>query len=107
MIGIVDKGDTLKYNRSMRTRLGRNVRRNRLARVALKPEQLLVNRESVGEDIEGYWCFEEPNFFKDSSPNGHNIRSDIAPSGSADAKTAALIDFCHLLFNANEFFYVD
>jgi len=79
----------------------------RLSRVALKPEQLLVNRESAGEDTVGYWCFEDPNFFKDSSPNGHNIRSDIAPSGGADAKTAALIDFCHLLFNANEFLYVD
>lgn len=79
----------------------------RLSRVALKPEQLLVNREGAGEDTVGYWCFEEPNFFKDSSPNGHNIRSDIAPMGGADAKTAALIDFCHLLFNANEFLYVD
>ena len=79
----------------------------RLSRVALKPEQLLLTRESAAEDTVGYWCFEEPNFFKDSSPNGHNIRSDIAPTGGADAKTAALIDFCHLLFNANEFLYVD
>jgi hypothetical protein len=79
----------------------------RLSRVALKPEQLLVNREGAGDDTVGYWCFEEPNFFKDSSPNGHNIRSDIAPTGGTDAKTAALIDFCHLLFNANEFLYVD
>jgi hypothetical protein len=79
----------------------------RLSRVALKPEQLLVNREGAGEDTVGYWCFEEPSFFKDSSPNSHNIRSDIAPTGGADAKTAALIDFCHLLFNANEFLYVD
>ena len=78
-----------------------------LSRVALKQEQLLLTRESAGEDTVGYWCFEEPNFFKDSSPNGHNIRSDIAPTGGADAKTAALIDFCHLLFNANEFLYVD
>jgi hypothetical protein len=79
----------------------------RLSRVALKPDQLLVNRESAGEGTVGYWCFEEPNFFKDSSPNGHNIRSDIAPTGGADARTAALIDFCHLLFNATEFLYVD
>jgi len=28
-------------------------------------------------------------------------------AGGADAKTAALIDFCHLFFNATEFFYVD
>ena len=79
----------------------------RLSSVALKAEQLLVNRERAGEGTVGYWRFEEPDFFKDSSPNGHNIRSDIAPTSGADAKTAALIDFCHLLFNANEFLYVD
>ena len=79
----------------------------RLSRLALKSEQLLVNREAAGDDPVGYWAFEEPNFFKDSSPHGHNIRSDIAPSGRMDPKAAALIDFCHLLFNANEFFYVD
>ena len=79
----------------------------RLSRLALKPEQLLLNREAADDDTVGYWCFEEPDFFKDSSPHGHNIRSDIAPSGRLDPKAAALIDFCHLLFNANEFFYVD
>jgi hypothetical protein len=79
----------------------------RLSRVALKPDQLLVNREGAGEDTVGYWRFEEANFFKDTSPNGHNIRSEIAPASRLDARTAALIDFCHLLFNANEFLYVD
>ena len=79
----------------------------RLSRVALKPDRLLVNREGTSEDTVGYWCFEDPNFFQDSSPNGHSIRSDIAPTGRLDAKSAALIDFCHLLFNANEFLYLD
>jgi len=79
----------------------------RLSRGALKPDQLLLNRDGSGEDPVGYWCFEEPNFFKDSSPNGHNIKSDLAPTSGADAQAAALIDFCHLLFNANEFLYVD
>jgi len=103
----VDTADALKYNRIMRTRINRNVRWYGLSRVARKPEQLHVNREGAGEDTVGYWCFQELNLFKDSSPIGHNIRSDIAPTGGADAKTAALIDFCHLLFNANEFLYVD
>jgi len=79
----------------------------RLSRVALKPDKLLVNREGLSEDTVGYWLFEEPAFFKDSSPNGHSIRSDIAPSGQLDSKSAALIDFCHLLFNTNEFLYLD
>ncbi len=79
----------------------------RLSRVALKADKLLLAQDASGTDPVGYWCFEDPNFFKDSSPNGHNIRSDLAPTGGTDAKTAALIDFCHLLFNANEFLYVD
>lgn len=103
----VDSADTLKCNRITRNGINRNARWNSLSRMALRPDQLLVNREGAGEDTVGYRCFEEPNFFKDSSPNGHNIRSDIAPAGGAAAKTAALIDFCHLLFNANEFLYVD
>ena len=79
----------------------------RLSNVALKANQLLVNREGSIDGTVGYWRFEEPNFFGDSSPNGHNIRSDIAPTSGADAKMVALVDFCHLLFNANEFLYVD
>ena len=31
---------------------------------ALKPEQLLVNRESAGEDTVGYWRFEETEFLQ-------------------------------------------
>ena len=79
----------------------------RLSRAALKPEHLLVTREGVTEDTVGYWLFEEPGFFKDSSPHGHSIRSDISPTGRLDANAAALTDFCHLLFNANEFLYLD
>ncbi len=79
----------------------------RLSRTALKAEELLVNREGSGENTVGYWCFEEPNFFKDSSSNGHNIRSDIAPIAKMDSKAAALIDFCHALLNSSEFLYVD
>ncbi|MSU66875.1 MAG: DUF1553 domain-containing protein [Opitutus sp.] len=79
----------------------------RLSRVALTTDKLLVNREGTNEDTVGYWCFEEPNFFKDSSPNGHAIRSDISPAGKLDARSVAMVDFCHLLFNANEFLYLD
>ena len=79
----------------------------RLSRVALTPDQLLIKSEGTNENTVGYWCFEEPNFFKDSSPHGHSIRSDIAPAGKLDAKSAAFVDFCHLLFNANEFLYLD
>ena len=79
----------------------------RLSRRALKQEELLLSHEGADENTVGYWRFEEPDFFKDSSPNGHNIRSDISPAGHADPKTAALIDFCHVLLNSSEFLYTE
>jgi hypothetical protein len=79
----------------------------RLSRQALKPDELLLAREGSNDGTVGYWRFEEPDFFKDSSPNGHNIRPEISPAANADPRTAALIDFCHALLNSNEFLYVD
>jgi hypothetical protein len=79
----------------------------RLSRVALKTEQLLLSSEATGGDTVGYWRFEDPNFFRDSSPNGNHIRCDIATTGGLDAKAKALVDFCQVLFNSNEFLYVD
>jgi hypothetical protein len=79
----------------------------RLSRQALKLDELLLAREGSNEATVGYWRFDEPDFFKDSSPNGHNIRPEISPAANADPRTAALIDFCHALLNSNEFLYVD
>jgi hypothetical protein len=79
----------------------------RLSRQALKADELLLAREGSTEATVGYWRFDEPDFFKDSSPNGHNIRPEISPAANADPRTAALIDFCHALLNSNEFLYVD
>jgi hypothetical protein len=79
----------------------------RVSRQALKPEELLIAREGSSDGTVGYWRFEEPDFFKDSSPNGHNIRPEISPAANTDPGTAALVDFCHALLNSNEFLYVD
>ena len=80
----------------------------RLSRAALASDQLLINREGAGESTVGFWQFEASDFFQDSSPHGHEIRSEIAPTaGRTDARTAALNDLSHLLFNTNEFLYLD
>ncbi len=80
----------------------------RLSRAALASDQLLINREGAGESTVGFWRFEASDFFQDSSPHGHEIRSEIAPTaGRTDARTAALNDLSHLLFNTNEFLYLD
>jgi hypothetical protein len=79
----------------------------RLSRQALTPRELLLSRTDVNANTVGFWRFEEPDSLKDSSPHGHDIRAEVSPSAHSDPGTAALVDFCHVLLNSNEFLYVD
>jgi len=81
----------------------------RLSNSVLKPEQLLLTSESINETTMGFWRFESATSYqKDSSPRANDIRAKIAPvTAPANPRAAALIDFCHVLLNANEFLYVD
>jgi hypothetical protein len=81
----------------------------RLSNSVLKPEQLLLTSESITETTMGFWRFESAtSYHKDASPRANDIRARIAPTAApTNARTAALIDFCHVLLNANEFLYVD
>jgi cytochrome c553 len=81
----------------------------RLSNSILKPEQLLLTSESITESTMGFWRFESAtSYHKDSSPRAHDIRAKTAPAAApTNPRTAALIDFCHVLLNANEFLYVD
>ncbi len=81
----------------------------RLTRAALPAESLLLNSgQAIGEHTVGYWRFETGSgLYKDSSPRGHDIVAKIAQSKPTDARKAALVDFCHVLLNSNEFLYVD
>ena len=81
----------------------------RLSNAALHPDQLLVNAEGVTGKSVGYWRFEaNPDVYKDVSNHGNDIQPKSLPSANAlDSKAQALVDFCHVLLNANEFLYVD
>jgi len=81
----------------------------RLSNSVLKPEQLLLTSESITDTTMGFWRFESAtSYHKDASPRANDIRARIAPAaGPTNARTAAFIDFCHVLLNANEFLYVD
>ncbi len=79
----------------------------RLSSHALKADELLLVRDGMDVNTVGYWRFEEPDALKDSSPNGHHIRSEVSPAARLDPAAAALVDFCHVLLNSNEFLYVD
>jgi len=82
----------------------------RLSNEPLDTGRLLLTAESVGPMTVGYWEFEPAEgVFRDSSPNGLDLRvaGDSPKSTADDARRQALIDFCHVLLNANEFLYVD
>ena len=81
----------------------------RLSRTALRQEQLLLTSEALTEATCGYWQFEpKPNVFRDSSVNKNDIQPVVdGRQITTDRKTEALVDFCHVLLNANEFLYVE
>ena len=65
-------------------------------------------REVSGEHTVGYWKFEaDPGQYKDSSKRGGDITETQVQSAPVDTSFAALVDFCHVLLNTNEFLYVD
>jgi Protein of unknown function (DUF1553)/Protein of unknown function (DUF1549)/Planctomycete cytochrome C/Concanavalin A-like lectin/glucanases superfamily len=80
----------------------------RLSNVALRQEQLLLTSEGITENTVGYWQFESAsNYHRDSSGHGLNIKIKMAAPKKQDPQQAALVDFCHVLLNANEFLYVE
>ncbi len=80
----------------------------RLTRKALAQEKLMVNAEGPTSDTVGYWQLKsEKDFYKDRSAHGNHIKVNVQNAHHIDPRTAALEDLCHVLFNANEFFYVD
>ncbi len=81
----------------------------RLSSVALQPEQLLVNNTASLDETVGLWRFEnEPGFYADESGRKNDLRpTQPTSSQAANPHAAARVDFCHVLFNANEFLYVE
>jgi mono/diheme cytochrome c family protein len=80
----------------------------RLSIVALEKDQLLFTKEGLTQHTCGYWRFEpEPGVFKDSTPAARDIQARTVAAPKVDAKQSALVDFCHVLLNSNEFLYVD
>ena len=80
----------------------------RLSDAALKNEELLFTSPSTGEHTMGFWKFENsPNPYADSSGHSHDISSAKQKDARKDPRFAALVDFCHVLLNSNEFLYLD
>jgi len=85
----------------------------RLSSAALSEDELLINRAAedaqAGAAAVGYWRFDgETQPGRDRSPHANHINLHAFGSAvSGDARHQALVDFCHILLNSNEFLYVD
>ena len=82
----------------------------KLSNTALPKQQLFVGDIINKSAASGHWKFEEnPGFFKDSD----SLHADLLPAapsksvGDRPRASHALVDFCHVLFNSNEFIYVE
>jgi hypothetical protein len=83
----------------------------RLSAGVLREGQLLLTSDRVLKETVGFWQFEpNPGMLRDSSPHGLSLMRDGAAAGATapqDVRLGALVDFCQVLLNANEFLYVD
>jgi hypothetical protein len=82
----------------------------RLSNRALSAEQLLLTSEATTSATVGYWQFEPSRgVLRDSSENRLDIQNANALDQPPQVEPGrqALIDFCHVLINSNEFLYVD
>ncbi len=79
----------------------------RISSQALTQERLMYFAPEPNPQTVAYWRFEsQPGVLKDSSANGLDLETSGRTAGQTSAEQAALIDFCHVLLNSNEFLYV-
>jgi len=81
----------------------------RLSNAALNRADLTLYKDAPRMDTAGYWKLEDGrDFYVDASKAGNHIKAPVPPKPTlAQAKQSALVDFCHVLLNSNEFLYVD
>lgn len=81
----------------------------RLSNKALGVDQILFTSETLNKHVVGYWQFEaKPDVFRDATGHGLDIRpSATFAKTKVDVRKTALMDFCHILLNSNEFLYVE
>ncbi len=79
----------------------------RLSSVALNAEDLLIHR-GAGRDVVGAWSFQSPEaLLTDASGRQAHLVPLVHGQTAGGPSAEALIDFCHVLLNSNEFLYVD
>lgn len=81
----------------------------RLTAAALTLDDLMISGVSTPEKLVGFWRFGQGSeFVKDASDNNNHLELRTKEQAALDdPQFAALVDFCHVLMNSNEFVYVD
>ena len=81
----------------------------RISNTALDRADLTLYKDAPRKDTVGYWKLEDgKDFYADASSRNNGIKPPVPPKPSlAQAQQSALVDFCHVLLNSNEFLYVD
>jgi len=79
----------------------------RISKAALTKEQILLSDPDLKTNVVADWRFDEtPGVLKDSAGYQPDLTRGVKPR-VAKTLDNVLIDFCHVLLNANEFLYVE
>ena len=77
----------------------------RLSSTSLEEKALVIKDETVRPHTLAFYQFEKDGFINDSSPHGNTLVRLGKPY--TPPAVTRLAEYCHVLFNANQFLYVD
>ena len=60
-----------------------------------------------GKSLSAYWKFEGDDLGRDASETGNHLTAVSTSPIRLSPELAAVVDFCHVLLNSNEFLYLD
>ena len=80
----------------------------RLSKTRLPKNRLLIeDGRDKSPDTIGHWTFAANHPERDLTSSHHDLQSSRSTTEVSTPRHRALVDFCHLLLNSNEFIYVD
>lgn len=80
----------------------------RVTGAALSVDQLLIGGSVSHDQLTGYWQFEaDRGALHDDSNNQNHLTLQTVSATRVSPRHMALVDFCHVLLNSNEFLYIE
>ena len=78
----------------------------RISRAALSVPELRLHAAS-GKSVAADWKFEGDDLGRDASEQANHLTPASEAATRVSPELSALVDFCHVLLNSNEFLYLD